>query len=496
MLLKEEKYKLAKEDFPEQFHKIVFAAINNLVGEGLEDINFITIDSFLSNYDVQYKIFEDNNGIEYLQRAVSDSSLGNFPYHYERVKKFSLLRSLQDNGMDIKDIYDETELMPKLKEEIQERFDKYSVQDIMDIVDRKLLEIKETFLTEHGSHGQQAGKGMKELKESLKETPAMGAPLCSGILTTITRGARLKKLYMRSAPTGVGKTRLSLGDAANLAVNQIYDTNSKQWVKNGTSEPTLFITTELEMDEVQTPLIAFVSGVDEDKILDGNYTEEEEKRIDKAIDILNKAPLWIEHIPNFDISDIERTIHKYVLGHQVKYVFFDYVHTSLKLLEQISLQSKGMKLREDNVLLMFVDRLKALCNRLGVFIFTATQVSGDWENVKEANQNLLRGAKAMADKLDLGVIARTPSKSDLEALKPILKDKFTVQPNIVFDIYKNRGNKIVRVRLWSYTNLSTCRTTDLFLTNGKYEVIPIEATTVEMYEDEPEEETKPTGFDF
>jgi replicative DNA helicase len=495
-LLNEDKYRLTKDDFPEQFHKIVFAAINNLVEQEIEDVDHVMIDSFLSNYDVQYKIFEDNDGLEYLIQAYENASLGNFDYHYNRLKKFSLLRSYEDSGISIDDLYDDSIINPKEKEEMQQKFDSLTLQQIVDYVDKKLLQIKEDFLVEYGAYGQQAAKGMKKLKESLKESPSMGAPLCSGILTTIARGARLKKLYMRSAPTGVGKTRFSLGDACNLAVDEIYDTDKKAWVRNGTSEPTLFITTELEMDEVQTPLIAFVSGIDEDQILDGNYTREEEERIDKAIEIIERSSLWIEHLPNFDMPDVERTIHKYILNEKVKYVFFDYIHTSLKLLESLSQQSKGMRLREDNVLLMFVDRLKQLCNRMGVFLFTATQVSGDWENNKEANQQLLRGAKAMADKLDLGIIARTPVKSDLESLKPILSKGFMKEPNMVFDIYKNRGNKLVRVRLWSYVDLGTCRTTDLFLTNNKYEVIPVEATVIEMYKDEDKQETKTTAHDF
>lgn len=491
-ILDEEKYKLSKDDFPEQFHKIVFAAINNLYEEGIQDIDYVMVDSFLSNYPVQHKIFTDNNGIEYLIEANDKSSLNNFDYNYNRLKKFSLIRAYKDAGIDISDVYDESLLNPKEMEEMQEKFDKMTLQDIIDVFDKKMLDIKEKFLVEYGAYGQQAGKGMKKLKEELKETPAIGAPLCGKILTTIVRGARLKKLYMRSAPTGVGKTRLSVGDAMNLAVDTIYDTKTKEWVDNGTKEPTLFITTELEIEEVQTMMIAFVSGVDEDTILDNTYKDDEEERVNKAIEIIENSPIWIEHIPNFDIDDIERTIHKYVLEHKVKYAFFDYVHTSLKLLQAISQQSKGMKLREDNVLLMFVDRLKNICNRLGVHIFTATQVSGDWENTKEANQNLLRGAKAMADKLDAGIIARVPSKSDLEALKPILSERFIREPNMVFDIYKNRRNKLVRVRLWSYCDLGTCRTEDLFVTNSKYELIPVVATIVKMFNNVElnEEETK------
>ncbi|WP_425203760.1 DnaB-like helicase C-terminal domain-containing protein [Priestia megaterium] len=496
-ILNDTKYNLDKNDFPEQFHKIVFAAISNLKAEEIEDIDYVLIDSFLSSYDVQYKIFNDNNGLDYLIQAEETANARNFDYHYNRVKKFSLLRKLQESGFDIKDIYDEDIVSPKEHEAMQEKFDGMTLQEITDIVDAKLIQIKESFLVEYGSYGQQAAKGMKELKVDLKEAPAMGAPLVSKILTTITRGARLKKLYMRSAPTGVGKTRFSLGDATNLGINKYYDWDEEEWIHNGTQEPALFITTELEIDEIQTMMIPFVSGVDEDTLLDGTYNEDQEAIIDESIKVIEESPIWLEHLPNFDINDIERTIQKYVLKHGVKYVFFDYIHTSLKLLAQISQESKGMKLREDNVLLMFVDKLKQLCNRLGVFIFTATQVSGDFKNVKDADQSLLRGAKAMADKLDVGIIARVPSKADLDEIKPILsKGFYKNKPNMVFDIYKNRRGKFVRIKLWSYADLGTCRTKDLFVTDSDYEILPIEETLIEMFSDEDEKQTNTRTKDF
>ena len=50
----------------------------------------------------------------------------------------------------------------------------------------------------------------------------------------------------------------------------------------------------------------------------------------------------------------------------------DYIHTSLKILEEITRRSGGIRLREDNVLFMLSTRLKDLCNKYGIFIMSAT----------------------------------------------------------------------------------------------------------------------------
>ena len=46
---------------------------------------------------------------------------------------------------------------------------------------------------------------------------------------------------------------------------------------------------------------------------------------------------------------------------------------------------------------MLSTRLKDICNQYGVFIMSATQLNGDYQDSKTPDQNLLRGAKAIAD---------------------------------------------------------------------------------------------------
>ena len=69
----------------------------------------------------------------------------------------------------------------------------------------------------------QAGEGILELINRLQEIPEDGYPLYGQYINTVTRGARLKKLYLRSAATGVGKTRAMIADACNIACNEIFD---------------------------------------------------------------------------------------------------------------------------------------------------------------------------------------------------------------------------------------------------------------------------------
>lgn len=478
-LLLDDKYQLSLTDFPERFHQIVFSAISNLINSGVNTLSVIEIDNYISNYEKQYKIYNDNNGMEYLENAITLSILNNFDYNFNRIKKFSLLNQFKDQGFDIKEIYDEDVIDTKTQEKMQEEFNRMDINDIINYFDKKIIDIKDKYYREDGQVGQQAGKNMHQLKEELKESPEMGAPLSSDILNTIVRGARLKKVFMRSAPSGLGKTRFAVADICNISVPYFYSLKEKEWKFTSFSEPSLFIATEQEIPEIQTLIMAYVSGVDESHILDGKYVDDEEERVNQAIKYIEEAPLWIEPIPNFNIDDIERIIKKYKLNENIGYVFFDYIFMSVKMIMEIATKSKGMKLREDSVLYIFIERMKFIANKLNIHFNTSTQLNGEWKNAKDGDQNLLRGAKSLADKIDAGYIVLPVTKKDLEMIHPILSHGFYKVPNFVYHIYKVRRGKFNKVKLWVYVDLGTLRTTDLFLTNNDYELIPIESTTIE-----------------
>lgn len=111
-----------------------------------------------------------------------------------------------------------------------------------------------------------------------------------------------------------------IADACYIACNKIYD-ESFGWIKNGTSEPTLFIATEQDLSEVQTMMLAFLSNVNEEHILNGKYDGNEEDRVREAAKILKESPLYVEELPDFSLQDVENKIKKNIRDNDVKYVF-------------------------------------------------------------------------------------------------------------------------------------------------------------------------------
>lgn len=467
----EDKYTITDEDFPDEFHRTVFGAIYKIYELGAKTITLENLTDFLSSRPKSAAIYKKNDGDKWLLKVADVASQLSFDFYYNRLKKMTLLRAYDNYGVDVSDIYDPDNILDIKKKQLQEDLlDNSSLEEIADRVDRKISDIRLKYVDDTTGEAIQAGKGVLQLIQKFKDHPEVGVPLYGRLVNTVTRGARLKKFYLRSAATGIGKTRSMIADACNIACNKIYD-ESFGWINNGTSEPTLFITTEQELEEIQTMMLAFLSNVNEEHIINGEYEGDEEERVIKAGEILESSPLYVEELPDFSLKDVENVIKKNIRDHDVKYIFHDYIHTSLKILEEITKRSGGVKLREDNILFMLSNKLKDICNQYGVFIMSATQLNGDYQEAKTPDQNLLRGAKSIADKIDYGSILLSVKEEDIDALDSILSSNIFEKPTIKMSVYKNRRGRYKGIIMWCKADLGTCRIQPMFCTTYDYELI-------------------------
>lgn len=484
---------LDKADFnTENLYELLFVAFYNLHMQGCTNINEFSIDSYLSNYKEQYKIFQDNEGLRYLDEARNMASLENYDYYYHRLRKYSLLRYYEKMGLDTRFIYDGSIADTSKAEAENIKFDNYTEQDIVELVETSfVLTPSMNYCTNMLSTDIQAADGMLDLINEYQEVPDVGLPLNNDGLNTVARGARLGCLFMRSCPQGGGKTRMAAGDACSIAVPYVYNLETNQWDYTGISEPTTYVTTEMPVDEIQTILIATVSKVNEEHILYGTYEEGEWERVTQAIAYIESSPLYIVHIPDFSIEDIKNLIKKYHREYSVKYFFFDYIHTSLRLMSEVNAKS-GMGLKEHQLLLVFATELKIIAQQLKVFIYTASQLNGEAQSALYKDQNLIAGSKALANKLDLGIISMEPTKAEQKKIESVLHKMVGMpQPNMCHWVYKVRRGRLTRIIIWSKIDLGTMTERCLFVTNYDFQLVDMDFTKIEQVEASIQEHSIP-----
>ena len=390
------KYKIVQNDFPETFHKLIFASINNLYKNGAEAIDAVAIDEYLSHYETQYQIFTKNEGINFIEKVQDMALLSNFKYYYELLKKFSLLRSYVENGVDVSEFFDPDEIDPVTIESQQKRLDEYSIQDIINHFKKKHSKIVAPFLSTEGRDSKKAGVGGHEQKEKWKQDVAWGIGYSSSYLTTALHGIRKRRFNVKSAGTGVGKTRTSIADIGYACAPYYYDKSLNKWCENpnGKHNGALYIGTEMELlEEIDPILWAYIADVPQDHIEFNMYEPGEEERVDKAIDILeNESNIWFEYIPEFDANTLEEIIENHKLEHDIEYVWFDYIAATVELNSEFATESKTkMIVREDQVLANLSKKLKNFTRKFDVSIDSFTQVTGDFKNEANRDQTIVRG---------------------------------------------------------------------------------------------------------
>lgn len=259
-------------------------------------------------------------------------------------------------------------------------------------------------------------------------------------------------------------TRIAVADACYLAYPIHYSANERKWVQDGSGERVLFIMTEQTMPQIRKMILAYLTDINESRFKLGYFTDEEEHRINQALEVMEKYRnnLVLIKMPNPTIELTKTMVREACLTRGIEHVFFDYIFINPDLLGEF----RGASLRNDEVLLMYASALKDLAVELNVSMFTSTQVNAnadDSHNIR--NESSLAGGRSTINKADNGMVMARPTNEELEILEP-LTQKYGY-PNIVTDIFKVRSGEWTQVRIWSKINLGTMKRQDLFITDAQ-----------------------------
>ena len=426
-------------------------------------------------------MWEQEKGIEYLQDAEDLSNLDNFEYYYQKLKKINCIKSLKKIGYDTSIFYEEDGLNPD-KDKINEKFESLTAKDIIQTVKLKITEVERESGIGNSNKVFNATDGVNELLQTLKIAPDTGCRLQGKYFNTIVRGGRPGKFYIRSASSGTGKTRSMIGDACYFAYPIRYNTEYCKWEWAGACEKVLIIVTEQEKQEIQTMILAYLTGINEEVILYGKYSEEQEKLLKQAIQIMTVYGdnLQICEMANPNIEQLKQIIQENVLIHKIRHVFYDYIFSNPALLNEF----RDLKIREDVALGLLSAALKDIAVEYEVFVMSATQTNAQGEDSSRSikNESVIRGARSIIDKADMACVMSRPTAEELNLVEAYCKDG--VLPNVVTDIYKMRRGRYTQVRIWSYSDLGTCRREDLFVTDGRLAIVQVNNLKQQYEEDD------------
>ena len=133
-----------------------------------------------------------------------------------------------------------------------------------------------------------------------------------------------------------------------------------------------------------------MTGIPRKVIMDGLFNKEQEQILEEAGNILESSPLYMYHIPNFSVADIEDIIERNILDNDVGYISFDYIQLTSKLSRSTS-ELFGQNQREDQILLHLSSSLKTLAEKYDVYIETGTQLNRNSKEEDNWDATSIRG---------------------------------------------------------------------------------------------------------
>lgn len=459
-----DKYNLTPDDFYYRFDKYVFTAIDSLYRNGAKRIQPIDVENFLNTNESAKIVFKSQNGIEFLQDAECLSEEQNFNYYYKKLKKFNLLETLNNQGFSTKDFYIDDLTNPNSLD-INEKFESIELEDIIGAQKKKIALIEGKFIDNGEIESWEISDEIDGVIEEFGSSDAIGLPINGDCLSQVINGAELGALTIRSAGTGVGKTRYAVGDACKLAYPFTFNWATGQWENTGFSEQVLFVCTEQKPQQIMKMVLSYISGINDSKFKYGVFTSEEKKVLSQASQIIKEYKNFhLMRIPDPNVNMIKTMVRQSVILNDIKYCFFDYIFASGALYKEFG----GNNLRTDEALLLLSTALKDIAIELNISMFTATQLNAKGDDNKDIrNESALSGSRAIANKCDNGIIIARPTKEELEFFE---QEKMPV-PNRVMDVYKTRSSQWNYIRIWSYFDAGICRNKDLFVTDARLNVI-------------------------
>ena len=488
-------YPLSADDFkPFRTHEIIYECIKALTNNGVKKICLQDIGLVLKNSPKKLKILKDEvtDLKGYLTNLSKAGNEDSFLYYYGEVRKRTLLRKLQSKGYDITHFYN----VNGDKEIEDNKLRNVSIQDMLVHYKSIQMEMEHIFdIDETNESKKIGGESSKQYLMDLRNGNVLniGSPLESEFITTLTGGLKAGDLIISSGDTSSGKSRRIIGNLCKLCATKKYNLATEEWEENPCGgHKALYIGCEMKILEEVDPIFeAYASGIESKNWKSTHIKKLDTKTFERmlqACDVLEESEIYAEYIPNFSMSKIEEVVKFYKQKYNIDYLGFDYILLNNVLANEFGLVRHNGSARSDEILLELSGFLKDLARKYEIGVLSATQVSAEIKDYRNRDYSVLRGGKAIADKVDCGIVAMPITNEEYSIIEPYIEkwaEKYNngIMPDqteiFVETVYKSRFNEYPKeCKVFSITNLGTVRQIDMFVTNKNFKLLDIPRTRI------------------
>ena len=327
---------LYPESFYEPRNQKVFTAIRDLSMKELPVDVWTVTEQLAKQGDL-----EDVGGPGYVTELSSRvASSANIEYHARIIAQKSLARQLISFTSKIQTMaFDET----------------VDVDELMQEAEGSLFELGQRNMKKDYTQIDPVIKNAIEViqKAFANKGGLTGVPTGYHKLDDITSGWQSSDLVIIAGRPAIGKTSFALSMAKNIAADY--------------QVPMAFFSLEMSNVQLVNRLISNVCEIQGSKILNGQLRPDEWDRLDKQVNNLLGAPLYIDDTPGLSVFELRTKARRLVREHGVKIIMIDYLQL---------MNANGMRFSSRQEEVSVISRsLKGLAKELDIPILALSQLN-------------------------------------------------------------------------------------------------------------------------
>ena len=242
-----------------------------------------------------------------------------------------------------------------------EAFDETSdIAELMQHAEGRLFEISQKNMRQDYTQVEPVVRQAVEILQKASASSGGLTGVASGFtkLDDITSGWQPSDLVIIAGRPAMGKTSFALSIAKNVAVDY--------------GEPIAFFSLEMNNVQLVNRLISNTCEIAGNKMLSGQLTPDEWERLDKNLQKLKEAPLYIDDTPGLSVFELRTKARRLVREKGVKVIMIDYLQL---------MNANGMKFNSRQEEVSTISRsLKGLAKELDIPILALSQLNRTVEN--------------------------------------------------------------------------------------------------------------------
>ena len=327
---------LRPESFYEPRNQMVYTAIRDLSMDE-KPVDMLTVTDKLAKSGT----LEQVGGPGYIAELTSGvASSANIEYHANIIAQKSLARQLISFSSAIQTkAFDET----------------IDVEDLMQEAEGSLFELSQhNMKKDYTAIDPVIAQAVKGIQDAAKNTDGLtGVSTGYFKLDDITSGWQASDLVIIAGRPAMGKTSFALSMAKNIAADL--------------RTPMAFFSLEMSNVQLVNRLISNACEIQGSKILNGQLQRDEWERLDKNINQLLGAPLYVDDTPGLSVFELRTKARRLVREHGIKLIMIDYLQL---------MNANGMRFSSRQEEVSTISRsLKGLAKELNIPILALSQLN-------------------------------------------------------------------------------------------------------------------------